>query len=206
MSTSKCEKQNSREITSTTSWEGNKLCNITALARNSLIPVRSCLFRRTSPVAFSRSLHSSVHRFEIPSPQLCLALPLKWWLSYLFSNEFSTPSVFYLFISSVSCVSAAKQIFIGVVWGRAWHLRHFILSCSQPVFGLNCLSSPLWSEKNTIQFEAEPLEAISLTTPFPSLHALRGYLSLVLWPEYYIYWETYLQGGKLRNDSSGLYC
>lgn len=161
------EQKQSREIRSTTSWGENKLGNISALARH---PRSSCslpsLSLYFSPVVFSQSLRSSLYQCgALRSLQLFHVQPSPWNVCVYFQMNFST---------SVCCCVSTKQIFVAVGWGREWHLRRFVRSFSQTVFGLNSLSSTLCQRradhrKNTIQLAAAPLEAIFLFLPFPSL-------------------------------------
>lgn len=72
--------------------------------------------------------------FKIPPAIPCCALFPKCLCIY-FQMNFSTTICCF-------CISA-KQISVGLVWGRERHLRRFVLSCSQPAFSLNSLSSAL---------------------------------------------------------------
>lgn len=119
------EAKQSREITSATSWEGNKLSNGEALPRHSLSSCSVFFFkfpRTFSPVAFSQSLRSQSLSDPPPPSSLFLVQPSSWNVYvFIFQMNFLTLICFLLLL-------AAKQIFTWMIRGRVWHVRHFALS------------------------------------------------------------------------------
>lgn len=98
------EEKQSQEITSTMSWEGNKLGNIAALVRRSL---SSCSLLSDSLVLFSRGIRPifalfalSTCHFKIPpSLQLFLVLPSPWNVYvFIFKWIFQHQSVVFAFL------------------------------------------------------------------------------------------------------------